>query len=564
MKKIGISIILLISLILGLSPKFAVNATEVIYKEGTYEVSNKVLKIDSDEESSARKNVNETSIVEISKDAKYVTVGFTGTKLMESIKILVSGKEINYEEIEKETDSLKAKFKVDSLNEDIVVDSIINAGFFKKSVSYRIVLDISSITKKEDNDNAGDNNSNGSNNNGNAGNSNNGDIGNSGGTGSTGNTESSGGSTNNVLGNTTSTIQKPNTTENGGNYSIYKIKNEIITSSSIGYSAARAAVNQYCYYEEIDNEKYITVGFSSLDVMNNIRISVDGNNVSYETIREDRSSYTKDIRFKVSSLNSNIKVTTHITAMGADISFGLDLLENTLELISKSESQTALSSNMGSNPILNDLLSTVANTEGDSSESEDEQINEDEIEVKSYFKKYTINNEIVSDSVIGKTMTRKYVDETSILEEIDGVYYLTVKFLSKSSMDNIKINVNGKEVKYSVIAKDKNNDSLAIRFKIDNVNDDIRIYMTVKVMNKEVDFGLKLLQDTMVLIDEGEVSSSKARTNDTALTSLMNSNEGDSTNTTKVIVISVVCTAAAILLIQGIVFYIIKRRKVVE
>ena len=39
MKKIGISIILLISVFLGLCPKFIVNATEVSYKEGTYEVS---------------------------------------------------------------------------------------------------------------------------------------------------------------------------------------------------------------------------------------------------------------------------------------------------------------------------------------------------------------------------------------------------------------------------------------------------------------------------------------------------------------------------------------------
>ena len=475
---------------------------------------------------------------------------------MESIKIFVSNEEVKYDEIEKENDSLKAKFKVNSLKDTIVVDSIVNAGFFKKSVSYRIILDTSFIV--EDDNNSGSDDSNGSNNNGN--------IGNSGNTsnGDTGNSGSVGGTTNNVPGNTTSTIVKPDTTVNNGNYSIYKIRNEILTSSSIGYSAARAAVNEYCYYEEINNEKYITVGFSSLDIMNNIRISVDGNNVSYETIREDSGSHTKDIRFKVSSLNSNIKVTAHITAIGTDISFGLDLLENTLELISKSEAQVSLSSNMGSSPVFNNLLSTVDNVEGDTSELEDEQIDDSEIEVKGYFKKYTINNEIVSDSVIGKTMTRKYVDETSILEEIDGVYYLTVKFLNKSSMDNIRVNVNGKEVKYSVIAKDKNNDSLAIRFKIGNINDDITIYLLVKAMNRDVDFGLKLLEDTMVLIDEGEVYSSKARSNDTALATLMNSKEGDSTNTIKVVGISVICTAATILLIQGIAFYIIKRRKVIE
>lgn len=559
MKKIGISIILLISVFLGLCPKFIVNATEVTYKEGTYEVSNKVLKIDSDEESVARKNVDETSIVEITKDSKYVTVGFTGTSLMKSIKIFVANEEVKYDEIEKENDSLKAKFKVNSLKDTIVVDSIVNAGFFKKTVSYRIILDTSFIG--EDDNNSGSDDSNGSSNNGNIGNSgntSNGDAGNSGNSGNTG------GSINNVPGNTTSTIVKPETIVDSGSYSIYKIKNEILTSSSIGYSAARAAVNEYCYYEEINNEKYITVGFSSLDIMNNIRISVDGNNVSYETIREDSGSHTKDIRFKISSLNSNIKVTAHITAIGTDISFGLDLLENTLELISKSEAQVALSSNMGSSPVFNNLLSTVDNVEGDTSELEDEQIDDSEIEVKGYFKKYTINNEIVSDSVIGKTMTRKYVDETSILEEIDGVYYLTVKFLNKSSMDNIRVNVNGKEVKYSVIAKDKNNDSLAIRFKIGNINDDIRIYLLVKAMNRDVDFGLKLLEDTMVLVDEGEVSTLKAESNDAALATLMNSNEGDSTNTVKVVGISVICTVATILLIQGIAFYIIKRRKVIE
>ncbi|MFC3905256.1 NEAT domain-containing protein [Clostridium sp.] len=80
----------------------------------------------------------------------------------------------------------------------------------------------------------------------------------------------------------------------------------------MGYTAARAAVNSTSYIEDIDGVKYITVGLSQLDVMSNIRVAVNGSNINYEVVRKSSSINTMDIRFKVPSVNSSIKITAFI------------------------------------------------------------------------------------------------------------------------------------------------------------------------------------------------------------------------------------------------------------
>ena len=72
-------------------------------------------------------------------------------------------------------------------------------------------------------------------------------------------------------------------------------------------------------------------------------------------------------------------------------------------------------------------------------------------EAKEYFKRYTISNEVVSDSAMGRTMARKYLNETSIIEEIDGKFFATVTFTGTNSMGNFKFEVNGKTVEHSVV-----------------------------------------------------------------------------------------------------------------
>lgn len=483
--------------------------------DGKYTIENDALHISKDEESMARKYLETISDVEYKNNKIYLILKFTGKSMMANHVIEVNGDKVNFEVVDETNDNFYVKFEISSLSDNITVSTKVLGTM---NVEFRVKLksDTLKIYNKEDEVQKPDNNNNSNNVN-------------------TGVNQDKG------------ETQIPTISENK-NSSLYKIKNEIITDSAIGYTAARSAVNSTSYVEDINGEKYVTVGLSQLDVMSNIRVSVNGANINYEVVR--RSGNTMEIKFKIPTIGANIKFTAFINVTGMDISFGLDLLESTMEVISKSEANL---------PLATKTTSTILKT------SEDKEISEEssgelaeDIEVGEYFKKYTIENDIISDSAIGKAMTRKYLDKLCILEEIDGKLYLTLKFSGTNSMRNIKVTVNGEEVKYSIVAHDEANEMKAFRFSINNINDEIRIYMNIKAVNMDVDFGVDLLEETKTLVEEGTVSNS-AEKEDVALATLMN-NKKEGSNL-KVIVITALITSIMATSIQGIIYLIINKRK---
>ncbi|MCI9302632.1 NEAT domain-containing protein [Clostridium sp.] len=483
--------------------------------DGKYTIENDALHISKDEESMARKYLETISDVEYKNNKIYLILKFTGKSMMANHVIEVNGDKVNFEVVDETNDNFYVKFEISSLSDNITVSTKVLGTM---NVEFRVKLksDTLKIYNKEDEVQKPDNNNNSNNVN-------------------TGVNQDKG------------ETQIPTISENK-NSSLYKIKNEIITDSAIGYTTARSAVNSTSYVEDINGEKYVTVGLSQLDVMSNIRVSVNGANINYEVVR--RSGNTMEIKFKIPTIGANIKFTAFINVTGMDISFGLDLLESTMEVISKSEANL---------PLATKTTSTILKT------SEDKEISEEssgelaeDIEVGEYFKKYTIENDIISDSAIGKAMTRKYLDKLCILEEIDRKLYLTLKFSGTNSMRNIKVTVNGEEVKYSIVAHDEANEMKAFRFSINNINDEIRIYMNIKVVNMDVDFGVDLLEETKTLVEEGTVSNS-AEKEDIALATLMN-NKKEGSNL-KVIVITALITSIMATSIQGIIYLIINKRK---
>ena len=297
----------------------------------------------------------------------------------------------------------------------------------------------------------------------------------------------------------------------------YRVNNEIITESSFGYQAARGAVNKVSYYEIIDDKKYITLGFSQTDIMNNIRLSINGKQINYDVVSKDDSKKTLDIRFEVPSISTQVTVTTNVTAMGRDISFGVEFLESTLELISTEEAESlpelaGNSSGVSESNSSGSVLSKITNAfSSNKTNSEDKLVVEEEAAkdleslAKEYFKKYTVTNEIVSDSAIGRTMARKYLNQTSIIEDIDGQLYATITFSSSGSMGDFKIEVNGEVVEHTVPLNDMANELISLRFPINNVNDDIKAYIYINPMRMNINFGIKFLEDSMILIEEGTV-----------------------------------------------------------
>lgn len=516
------------------------------FKNGEYKVKANVLKVDSDDISSAAKYIDNESDIIITDNGVKAIVNFNKRKLMTNIVVKINGKEVNYETREEGNDNLYATIPLEDADNIIEVSSKINTGFMVMPVSFRIIFDTSTIPLKDliNNNPPEDDNKNNSDDN-------------------TSNNKPENIPSNDKIEEPEKKpeMQEPSLPSQDANYSIYKIQNEIITSSSIGYTAARAAISTSSYVEKYDDNTYITLGISNLDVMNNIRVSVNNRNIAYEIVRQNDSNYTMDIRFKVNSIKDDIKVNAYINAIGMDISFGIQLLENSMELISSSESSKPLASISSVQPVPEFLGGETVNNEKINNKELSEDI---KIEMKNYYKKYTIENEIISDSTIGRNMARKYIDKTCILDEIDGQYYLTIKISGSNSMGNIKVEVNNEEIEYEIVSKD-NDGNMAIRFKINGIDDSIKMYMLISAVNKNVDFGIKLLKDTMVLIDEGVVSNSNDENNkDELLENFMKRSNDEVGSNKKAIMVSSAATMTIIFLLEGIVFAIIKRKKKIK
>lgn len=516
------------------------------FKNGEYKVKANVLKVDSDDISSAAKYIDNESDIIITDNGVKAIVNFNKRKLMTNIVVKINGKEVNYEIREEGNDNLYATIPLEDADNIIEVSSKINTGFMVMPVSFRIIFDTSTIPLKDliNNNPPEDDNKNNSDDN-------------------TSNNKPENIPSNDKIEEPEKKpeMQEPSLPSQDANYSIYKIQNEIMTSSSIGYTAARAAISTSSYVEKYDDNTYITLGISNLDVMNNIRVSVNNRNIAYEIVRQNDSNYTMDIRFKVNSIKDDIKVNAYINAIGMDISFGIQLLENSMELISSSESSKPLASISSVQPVPEFLGGETVNNEKINNKELSEDI---KIEMKNYYKKYTIENEIISDSTIGRNMARKYIDKTCILDEIDGQYYLTIKISGSNSMGNIKVEVNNEEIEYEIVSKD-NDGNMAIRFKINGIDDSIKMYMLISAVNKNVDFGIKLLKDTMVLIDEGVASNSNDENNkDELLENFMKRSNDEVGSNKKAIMVSSAATMTVIFLLEGIVFAIIKRKKKIK
>ncbi|NFO33610.1 cell wall anchor protein [Clostridium botulinum] len=542
-------------------------------EDGTYTIKNKALKENSNATSDARGYLDDVSIVTVKNGKIYLTLKFTHGKMMSDISIKVEDKKISYTTVKKSGNNLHIKFKIGSLSDEILVTSTIDTGIPAigtiKGTKFRVLLRESTLDEDDEQDDEEDIEE---------------------------DTEDKVEDTNkedtiinnpenNITGGEIdNNISQSNPTLSGNSNSYkkatYKVNNEIVTDSQIGYQAARSAVNKSSYYEiENDSDHYITLGFTQTDVMGNIRLTIDGSKINYDIVNEDKSKKTMEIRFKVPSLSNQVVVTSNITAMGRDISFGIKFLESTLELISLEESETNIPSSIIAGTLTGTLSGANNNSNGNffgttlqSVSDNNSSVGGDSTrtlvdnnmisEAKEYFKRYTVNNEVLSNSTIGRTMARKYLNETSIIEEIDGKLYATVTFSSSNSMGNFKIKVNGEDIEHSIVLNDKSNELISLRFPINNINDDIRTYIYIKPMKMTIDFGIKFLGDTMILIDEGTINEEK----DIKLVeNLATINEGSSNNKNisvwKIAITTSIMTTTMNFTIAGIIYIIVKNRK---
>lgn len=474
---------------------------------GTYTIKNKVLKEDSDSESHAREYVDKESVVTVKNNKIYLTLKFKNASVIKGVSIKVEGDKTSYSTVKKTSDKLYIKFRIGSLSDEILVTTNLDLSDFgiadHDGLAFRVLLRSSTLEEDDDADNYDDEEDD-----------------------EDEDDEDEDETVTDTSINDNGTIKDPQNdivnappvnTNSQYKKTTYRVNNEIITESSFGYQAARGAVNKVSYYEIIDDKKYITLGFSQTDIMNNIRLSINGKQINYDVVSKDDSKKTLDIRFEVPSISTQVTVTTNVTAMGRDISFGVEFLESTLELISTEEAES-LPELAGNSSVVSEsnssgsVLSKITNAfSSNKTNREDKLVVEEEAAkdlaslAKEYFKKYTVTNEIVSDSAIGRTMARKYLNQTSIIEDIDGQLYATITFSSSGSMGDFKIEVNGEVVEHTVPLNDMANELISLRFPINNVNDDIKAYIYINPMRMNINFGIKFLEDSMILIEEGTV-----------------------------------------------------------
>ncbi|WWU66390.1 NEAT domain-containing protein [Clostridium baratii] len=463
-------------------------------EDGTYKVENDALHITEDKESMARKFLDKGSNVIVKNGEALLQITFSNKSMMKNVKVTVNEKATDTKVINETDDTITYEFKINSIKDKIIVSA---TPFPTMKVDFRLVLKEDTLKKEETPEEDKEE------------------------TPETNKPETekpenkpeeekpqekpdTNKPEENQTSNPNNNVENNNTATQ--NKELYKMQNEILTDSEIGYGAARGAIAKTNYMEVRNGKKYITMSISGTDLMSNIRVLVNGKQVSYNILKNDKTNNLMDIEFLVNSLDDNVKFKMHINVLGEDIEFGVKFLKDTVTQIGfvpESKPSTSLSI-----PNAETLLAVAEKSEDESkenSEEKDNKVNEKTSKknvAKESYKEYTIKNEIISDSSVGRKMARKYLNETALIEEVDGVKYVTLRFSGMDLMNNIKIKVNNEDVEMELVDEDTTNNIKAYRFKIDNINDDIKVYAHIIPMNMDIDFGVKLLEDTLELVTE--------------------------------------------------------------
>lgn len=442
-----------------------------VLEDGTYTLNNFTYKVGTTQQSMARQFIEDKTVItvkdgEITMTLKYQGLGLTSIR---NTNIKVNGIDTNSTVNEDKSIS----FVVPSIDANIQVEMDINveAMGFSEVQSIDFVNDVDTLTKVEDNNSGSDDKvetpENPDNNNG----------------GNTGNEDSNNGSSNN------------GTTEEQGT-KVYTAKNNVTHESETGLSMARKALEETLKVEEVNGKKYVTLTFTAMGstMMSNHTVYVNGAKVD---ATKSVDGEIVSLRFAVGSLEDSIKVSAYVTMMGSNVEFGVDILEDTLTLVTNG------TTNNGGTTGSTTGGTTSGSNNNSSTSTENTTTTEEETKVTKG-KLYSIQNTVTHESETGQAMARKYLNSTSKVEEIDGKYYVTLTFTGAEFMQNHEIYVNGKKV---TVTKTTSGDTTNIRFAVSSLSDSIKVKTYVVPMSREVEFGVTLLEDTLTFIKEYTVDT---------------------------------------------------------
>ena len=464
-----------------------------VLANGIYKIANKALKVGTDNESAIRNYIDANSIVTV-KDGKItVTMKYNeaGLKTVQSTnEIIVDGEKVN---LTKNEDG-SISFDIESI--DVLYTRInVNLTYHDENLPEFIfpgkihtvdieLLHEGELTEYKEDDSSQDSGNNGETNK--PGDENNG--------GNTGNEGSNNGGSNN------------NGSNNGGSNSgvteeqgakVYTGKNNVTHDSETGLSMARKALEETLKVEDVNGKKYVTLTFTPMGstMMNNHTVYVNGAKVE---ATKSVNGEIVSLRFAVGSLEDSIKVSAYVTMMGSNVEFGVDILEDTLTLVTDGTTNNGGTTGgvTGGTTSGSTTGSTTNGTSGNTTTTEETKITKGKL--------YSIQNSVTHESETGRTMARKYLNSTSKVEEIDGKYYVTLTFTGAEFMQSHEIYVNGKKV---TVTKSTSGDTTNVRFAVSSLSDSIKVKTYVVPMSREVEFGVTLLKDTLTFIKEYTVDT---------------------------------------------------------
>ena len=270
------------------------------YKNGYYQLNNKVECDNAVGYQMVRNLLSETTNMEVKNGKTYVTLRMSSYSLMSNITMKVNNKSVNFTKNVIDKDTVELTVEVPNLNAKITMGMYVTA--MGQTVSFGVTFDKDSVKFISSNEEP--------------------TI-----------PDSNNGSTNNSVPNNSTSNESTNTTveNNVVKGKLYTIKNEIISDNATGKAMARKYLNSTTKIEEVNGKMYATLTFTGVDLMSNHKIYVNGSVVNHTITSKTSSSVS--IRFAIPDVNADIKVQVFVVPMNSTVTFGVKLLEDTLTFV---------------------------------------------------------------------------------------------------------------------------------------------------------------------------------------------------------------------------------------
>ena len=277
------------------------------YKNGYYQLNNKVECDNAVGSQMVRNLLSETTNMEVKNGKTYVTLRMSSYSLMSNITMKVNNKSVNFTKNVIDKDTVELTVEVPNVNAKITMGMYVNA--MGQTVSFGVTFDKDSLKFISSNEEPT------------IPDSNNESINNS----------VTNNSTNDESIDTTNESINTTVENNVVKGKLYTIKNEVISDSATGKAMARKYLNSTTKIEEVDGKMYVTLTFTGVDLMSNHKIYVNGSVVNHTITSKTSSSVS--IRFAIPNVNADIKVQVFVVPMNSTVTFGVKLLEDTLTFV---------------------------------------------------------------------------------------------------------------------------------------------------------------------------------------------------------------------------------------